>query len=109
LSATQSSEQQQLSLADKPAAASAAWQAECVDAELAPRLQFLMLRACPKVAAAAAGYRSELSSSSSSCNASVDSVYLCFCLCRLVLAQNKRELLVNWWNDGKRVDHTLLT
>jgi clathrin heavy chain len=21
--------------------------------------------------------------------------------CRLVLAQNKKELLVNWWNDGK--------
>jgi clathrin heavy chain len=25
---------------------------------------------------------------------------LCFA-CRLVLAQNKKELLVNWWNDGK--------
>jgi clathrin heavy chain len=30
-------------------------------------------------------------------NLSLD-VYL---VCRLVLAQNKKELLVNWWNDGK--------
>lgn len=23
------------------------------------------------------------------------------CVCRLVLAQNKKDLLTNWWNEGK--------
>lgn len=26
---------------------------------------------------------------------------VCVLLCRLVLAQNKKELLTNWWNEGK--------
>lgn len=33
-------------------------------------------------------------------------LYVCICLCvcvacRLVLAQNKKDLLTNWWNEGK--------